>query len=338
MDSQSNAAPAQAHPLPPQHFYSVEYPGYISSTSIPDAIETLGGQTSLNNVFRRMRRNEGRDNVVDLKFRPQNPFSHPVPGEVTDTNNLLLRVVKRKLRKVEGSQGSPEEPEGEYTTQIVGLVPKTLRFRSKSKKMTLGDAAETLIGMADFQYQPDMSESIPRLRTAMDNFNGATFFSVKHYPLLDLSPAEAIVKFKFEPEKEDYSIPEVTSMPIDLSLANDEATLAESSGSLSNLNLIPPPVFSRQGLPQLYKYVILFLICVGWLIMFGSFKQNQMSIFETSVNEETGVEKRRYINRSRWKGWSVSQLSMSEKMVRSFHISAYLFNYLDMPLQGTKLR
>jgi general transcription factor 3C polypeptide 5 (transcription factor C subunit 1) len=40
-----------------------------------------------------------------------------------------------------------------------------------------------------------------------------------------------------------------------------------------------------------------------------------MAVVETSVNEETGLEKKRYINRFRWKGWSVIPTSMSEKEV-----------------------
>lgn len=46
-----------------------------------------------------------------------------------------------------------------------------------------------------------------------------------------------------------------------------------------------------------------------------SFKQNPMSIVETTVNEETGQEKKRYINRFRWKSWSVTPIPMSEKEV-----------------------
>lgn len=40
-----------------------------------------------------------------------------------------------------------------------------------------------------------------------------------------------------------------------------------------------------------------------------------MSIVETSINEKTGIEKKRYINKFRWKAWSVTPMTMSEKEV-----------------------
>jgi general transcription factor 3C polypeptide 5 (transcription factor C subunit 1) len=127
---------ATPYPLPPQHFYSVEYPGYVSRESLPTAIQNLGGQPCLDHAFRKVARNEGRDNLVDLKFRPENPFSHPVPGDVTSTSNLLLKVVKRKRRRLNPAQGSPDKVEcvGEYTAQVVGNIPRTLRFRSESSQ------------------------------------------------------------------------------------------------------------------------------------------------------------------------------------------------------------
>lgn len=121
---------ANPYPLPPQHFYSIEYPGYVSPTSVSIAIQNLGGQACIDHAFRRIKRNEGRDNLVDLRLRPENPFSHPIPGDVTSTNNLLLKVVKRKRRRL-----NPSEDElrcdGDYTVEVVGNIPKTLRFRSE---------------------------------------------------------------------------------------------------------------------------------------------------------------------------------------------------------------
>jgi general transcription factor 3C polypeptide 5 (transcription factor C subunit 1) len=172
MDDNESARPAPAHPLPSQHFYSIEYPGYVSPESIPIAMHTMGGQTCIDNVFRRVQRNRGRDNVVDLKLRPDNPFCHPVPGEVTSTNNLLLRVVKKK-RRVLGSTGSSFETVGEYTAQIVGIIPKTLRFRSEFLLAPwVFKLIQMFTGMVDFQYQPDMEQAIPQLRNDMDRFDG----------------------------------------------------------------------------------------------------------------------------------------------------------------------
>ncbi|KAJ4491971.1 hypothetical protein C8J55DRAFT_556257 [Lentinula edodes] len=63
----------------------------------------------------------------------------------------------------------------------------------------------------------------------------------------------------------------------------------------SNLRLFPPPIFSRQGIAQSYKL----------------FKGNPASIVSTVVNEETG-EKRRMINRMRWKGYDPATIAFSD--------------------------
>jgi general transcription factor 3C polypeptide 5 (transcription factor C subunit 1) len=137
-DTQEPNDEAKSYPLPPQHFYSIEYPGYVSPTSVPVAIQTLGGQTCIDHAFRRSKRSEDRDNLVDLNFRPKNPFSHPVPGDVTSTNNLLLKVVKRKRRRLNVSQAPSGEVDcdGEYIAEVVGDIPKTLRFRSESNVLS----------------------------------------------------------------------------------------------------------------------------------------------------------------------------------------------------------
>ncbi|KAF8826558.1 hypothetical protein HHX47_DHR5000101 [Lentinula edodes] len=63
----------------------------------------------------------------------------------------------------------------------------------------------------------------------------------------------------------------------------------------SNLRLFPPPIFSRQGIAQSYN-----------------FKGNPASIVSTVVNEETGEEKKRLINRMRWKGYGPATIAFSD--------------------------
>jgi general transcription factor 3C polypeptide 5 (transcription factor C subunit 1) len=124
---QSSSSPtrpeAPEHPLPSTPFFSIEYPGYVRPTSIPLAINNLGGQSSLNNAFKRTATKT--DTLLELSLRPGNPFAHPVPGDAVSTNNVLLRVVKRKRWRVEGDMM------GEYTAEAVGVVSKTVRFRSE---------------------------------------------------------------------------------------------------------------------------------------------------------------------------------------------------------------
>lgn len=108
-----------------QHsFYSVEYPGYVQPSSVPLAISNLGGQSKVDHAFKRT--TPKSQTLLELSLRPGNPFAHPIPGDVVGTNNLLLKVTKRKRKQVAGDPCTT----GEYTAEVIGVVSKTARFRS----------------------------------------------------------------------------------------------------------------------------------------------------------------------------------------------------------------
>lgn len=115
---------APERPLPSTPFYSIEYPGYVKPESVPLAVSNLGGHSRLETAFKRTAaKNEA---LLELNLRPGNPFAHPIPGDIVSTNNILLKVVRRKRRNPNG------ECVGEFTAEAVGVIPKTARFRSES--------------------------------------------------------------------------------------------------------------------------------------------------------------------------------------------------------------
>ncbi|KAI0306927.1 RNA polymerase III transcription factor IIIC subunit-domain-containing protein [Multifurca ochricompacta] len=256
---------APAHELPTAHFYSIEYPGYVQPESVSKAVHSLGGQSSIDRAFRRNAPKE--DSLLELNLRPDNPFSHPLPGDLVSTNNILLKVVKRKLKRPPTNDESQKEVVGEYTAAAVGVIPKTARFRS----------------MADFQYQPPHDDPLSKLRRAMT--------------ALDV---ESIREYRFPQEKEDYTIGDPSSMDVDIDpqLVGRSHPEPQQSAQRSNLRLLPPPIFSRQGIPQNYN-----------------FKANPMSVTTTVVDEKTGEEKKRLINKARWKGFGPTSISFAEKGV-----------------------
>ena len=65
------------------------------------------------------------EGIVDLRYRPRDVQSRPIQGEVLQTRNLLVRVVKRRRR---GDLLGEEEKR----VEIVGIIPKTCRFRGTS--------------------------------------------------------------------------------------------------------------------------------------------------------------------------------------------------------------
>ncbi|KAH9998354.1 RNA polymerase III transcription factor IIIC subunit-domain-containing protein [Russula vinacea] len=230
---------APTHELPTAHFYSIEYPGYVRPESVSKAIHALGDQSSIDRAFRRSAPRE--DSLFELNLRPDNPFSHPLLGDLVPTNNILLRVVKRKLKK------RPPLPM---------MVMMTARFRS----------------MADFQYQPAQDDPLSKLRGAMATLDGNGGLYHRRPSAMDVD---------IDPQLVGRSHPE-----------------AQHSTQRSNLRLFPPPIFSRQGIPQNYN-----------------FKANPMSTVTTFVDETTGEEKERLINKGRWKGFGPTSVSFAEKGV-----------------------
>ncbi|OJA20879.1 hypothetical protein AZE42_00865 [Rhizopogon vesiculosus] len=151
---------------------------------------------------------------------------------------------------------------GEFTAEAMGIIPKTARFRS----------------MADYQFQPNMDDPLAQLRLAMDRMD-----------------VDAIQQFSFSEETEDYVVAASTHPPeLDPALAEQSE---QSSETRSNLRLFPPPLFSRQNVPQNYK------------------RANPASIVTSVINEETGEERKRLINKGRWKGHGPTTISYSDPNV-----------------------
>jgi len=113
-------------PLSQTHYYSIEYPGYVQPAAVSTAIHNLGGQSQINSVFRR--NTLGAQVLLELALRPNSMFAHPIPGDAVATNNLVLKVTKRR-KKVQSGKTQHWAP-GEYKAEIVGVMSKTVRFRS----------------------------------------------------------------------------------------------------------------------------------------------------------------------------------------------------------------
>ena len=112
-------------PVPDREAFLVEYPGYVRN---PEAmVKTLGGLDGLTAA------STGGDNVLQLKFRPDDPLTHPLYGERQTTKGLLLKL----------SRPSDVNSQCGVKAEVVASV------RSKF----------TFTGMADYQYQSVASSS-----------------------------------------------------------------------------------------------------------------------------------------------------------------------------------
>ncbi|CAG8481585.1 8635_t:CDS:2 [Dentiscutata erythropus] len=133
--------------LPTQQFFAVEYPGNVINTE--KALQTLGGQRGLKKAV--------NEDLLELRFRPNNPFCHPINGDIIPTANLLLKVTRRRKKVTyhHTRRDSDEESIKGFNFEIMGIISKTCRFR----------------GMADYQHVPNPNDSIPRYRKALENFD-----------------------------------------------------------------------------------------------------------------------------------------------------------------------
>ncbi|XP_012575688.1 uncharacterized protein [Cicer arietinum] len=147
--------------LPEPQGFLVHYPGYPSSTS--RAVDTLGGIQGI------LKARSSQSNKLELRFRPEDPYSHPAFGERHPTNALLLKISKRKLPDDDGAHASKNmcamehgmqanhvesedgaadqvDEEANLCANIVARVPEAYFFE----------------GMADYQYVVPVHANLAR--------------------------------------------------------------------------------------------------------------------------------------------------------------------------------
>ena len=120
--------------------------------------------------------------------------------------------------------------------------------------------------MADFQYQPAQGDPLSKLRGAMATLDGQClspllppFMLQPRFSYLNFRTitVEGIRGYRLPQETEDYTTDDPSAMDVDIDpqLVGRDHPEAEHSTQRSSLRLFPPPIFSRQGIHQNYKYV-----------------------------------------------------------------------------------
>ena len=124
-----------------------------------------------------------------------------------------------------------------------------------------------------------------------------------------------IRNFVIPEEKEDYTaLRDPDAMVIDPELSGEPSTAAVEMKS--TMRAFPPPLFSRINIPQQYKWAnSLFSPKYQSAKFPSSFKANPNSRVVTVVDEATGAEKKRYVNKDRWKGYGPVTTMYSESGV-----------------------
>ncbi|EOA23722.1 hypothetical protein CARUB_v10016933mg [Capsella rubella] len=146
--------------LPSKEAFVLHFPGYPSSIS--KAIETLGGIQGITQA------RESISNKLELRFRPEDPYAHPVLGEQRPCNGFLLRISKQDIKKSESqpvlatSDVCSEEASPALCADIVAHVSESFHFD----------------GMADYQHvipiHADIAQQKKRKWMEMDSLTGNT--------------------------------------------------------------------------------------------------------------------------------------------------------------------
>ncbi|KAJ2613153.1 tau 95 subunit of transcription factor TFIIIC [Coemansia sp. RSA 1365] len=139
---------ADRHALPEHTLLSVEYPGYVVDTD--KAIESIGGSKKL---ARDTTENVGMP--IELRYRYNDPTSHPINGEIIPTQNLLVKVTRRVRRPKGKNDTTTREERTNTTAEVVAIIDKTVRFRK----------------LADFQYLTTKADPISQFSGAFMNIN-----------------------------------------------------------------------------------------------------------------------------------------------------------------------
>ncbi|KXS16479.1 hypothetical protein M427DRAFT_31198 [Gonapodya prolifera JEL478] len=226
-------------------FYDIEYPAIIKN--MDKALTTMGGmgavvKTLSEDVTNQFGTNtpqpqpaapgEGQLpaflNSIELRFRPDDPYCHPINGDFVGVSSLLVRVKRRRRRRPQNAMET-DSPEYGWQTEgkILGFVPRAVRFRE----------------MADFQYSPDPTWNIPSLRRAMENLDfdeieRLAFASDSHFMNLASTYPPDPAPVKPADTTEIIDTPYVPPLPEGLP---DPAEI---------LRQVPPPIFSFAHVPR----------------------------------------------------------------------------------------
>ena len=125
------AAPLFEVPFPLQTFTAIEYPGPVSTSahSVEAALDAVGG---LKHLSATLAAEEPFKRVVELQLGHGIDRIHPIQGEIVPTQNLVLKITKRRKKRANAGEASvvlPGANKGGYTAEVVGVVDKTVRFR-----------------------------------------------------------------------------------------------------------------------------------------------------------------------------------------------------------------
>ncbi|KAJ2816376.1 tau 95 subunit of transcription factor TFIIIC, partial [Coemansia erecta] len=138
---------AERRPLPEDTVVAFDYPGYVVNTN--KAIRTFGGSQKLARDV-----TEDIGMPIELRYRYNDPTSHPIKGDIIPTQNLLIKVTRR-VKKSSASSPSTAKSSKITSAKVVAVIDKSVRFRK----------------LADFQYLVPKADPLSQITSALHGIN-----------------------------------------------------------------------------------------------------------------------------------------------------------------------
>ncbi|EFC48171.1 RNA polymerase III transcription factor TFIIIC subunit [Naegleria gruberi] len=264
-----NYEKAPIYSIPETKYTMVLFPGRVKNVS--NAIQMLGGMKSIQKLHKKSppppsqtiangknsKEQEAPNSdskFLECRFRPGNFMScHPVYGDATSTNNLLVRIRRKKVKKVIGDKVVTRYDSSNSEISVIGTISKTVNFK----------------GMSDFQYiQPkyvDLDQSMDDDQNGTENAASNNFSNIgdegdeMHTDDVNSNKSSTALN-------QDARNSQQRSIYYSDELSEATSTVFLSRASLEHPHTgkntkhhkamldLPPPIFSRFDMPMDYAF------------------------------------------------------------------------------------
>lgn len=223
--------------VPKKRLLAVQYPGHV--TNVTRALHTLGGLPAIAQA------RSSDLNFLELRYRPEDPFCHPLFGDHQETANLLLKIRRHRIgdkRKFQTQEGGPgeiavfpplgDQPSKENKQIVCGLPNSQVR-----SKRSIGDKT----GGGETSH----ASSTPSEQASSNNWNvsaGIIGLLESTYRFVGRADFQYVVGIANKNHLKTLT----SAQP----LQNGSNRGAQGSGGKDDFMVLVPPLFSQHDMPD----------------------------------------------------------------------------------------
>lgn len=207
--------------------FVVHYPAYPSS--LQRAVDTLGGTEAI------VKARSSESNKLELRFRPEDPYSHPTFGKHKQSVNFLLKITKEKVRAAENADTNYRL--SKCSSVALANIEHTESNSKISKPSDQGNQCETLSADACKDVDETREEALKEQLSAdiVAQVSEAYDFSgMADYQHVLAVHADAARRKKRNWDEVEPNFEKSSLMDVDQ----------------EDLMIVPPPFFSLKDMPE----------------------------------------------------------------------------------------